>query len=1238
MPDDPHVPEIPQPPPDAEAAAYPSVEELGHLLPQYEIHEIIGVGGMGAVYKGRQMALDRWVAIKVLPIAASQNAEDTQRFITEARAMAKLVHPHIVAVFDFGQTYQRHLFLVMEYVEGMDLHLRTRAGDVTPQKAREVISQLCDALQFAHEHGVAHRDIKPANILITNDWKVKVADFGLARDLSADPNADEPEYGTPDYTAPERLIIGAVVDHRADIYALGVVIHEMLTGKTPTAAGERALKDLPLGFAGVISKCLMAEPERRYQKASDVKIALLTATSDSAIKTGSTAKQEAKQAYAVPEEFSTYQPPRFVAVKRGLPVLGWGLACVLLVGAFAWFLLKDKVSFESPAPEILNAKTEGAKVEPEPSKPTEPEFVGPPTPAVSAVEVTVVPPTEVPTPPMTTPKVVVEMEDPVLVPKDLPKAPPYSVPEGPLGEVMRLDGHVGSVYDVEILQDEHRVVSTGVDGTLRVWDLHTQKEILHVDDEIGQLQMLQVDADDSRALIYSTQTDQLAMVDLTTGKITHKVKFPDNTLSNVVLMPAAKTVLVGGANNDGKNNLYLWQLEEGAELNPVEGYSGRPYAMALGQDGQSVIISSSQIVDAEKKSFRPVVSLFSAQTGQFSPLEVSNLGYITRFHEVRSATQLLARGSSLAVVNRSDMKVSFSLPKSKPDEPSLLTGQVADNGRLLLTGWSDRTLRAYEVSSGDEVWRETTSEPVTDMSLSKDQRWAVFSTRFKDPKNTNEGDFDLLVWRMPKWDDLQSPSKLEATIALQMAELAKHDPELASMRENLLASFPLPDKAEWAAQKQKLDVLYVSALRRQIPGLSPTEQKGVQQEVELIISGRTLPDKNLDVALPVAAQKLRGIYRDQLLALVDKQTQAVTIVRQTVEGYLLPLKRKREAANDRLAVGRLTALLKEWTVTSDVPSTPAPETTPLAQPSLTATPTKRPDRPGNVIVIQRTALNTSPMMPPPQVGRVPRDLGAVVAIAGGAEHVIALLPDGQLRAWGTWGGQPMVLPSAAKDVVQIDSSDLTAVALCRDGKVVCWGSSTAEKPTLWASSNGKIPLHVYAGSRESGYVQCTDGSIEPIGQIDPAAPTTLGPVAKLQYFPNSGGWCAILQNGGTPVYWGAALSPVLPLPPEMRDLFSIGISTAYGVALQRDGTMTGWGQLAQNQRFRIRKFTGGTEIFHDYAGRVFPVHRTDHSWELAPNPSIPEYIAEDRSSVVEGRLRSCIDAIFTKEYVIGLKP
>lgn len=327
----------------AEGSSFPTMEELAILLPQYAFHQIIGIGGMGAVYLARQTQLDRWVALKVLPVSAAGNPEDADRFNTEARAMARLSHPNIVAVFDFGQTEAGHLYLAMEYVEGADLHMRTRAGEVTPDRARAVVAQLCEALHYAHEHGVIHRDIKPANILITPDWQVKVVDFGLARDLTVQVNQDEAEYGTPDYTAPERLIIGEKVDHRADIYSLGVVIHEILTGKTPLAAGASAGLGLPDGFAGVLSKCLMLDPARRFQTAREVRSALLAATA--------AAKKKAAAAQVNPPTVGprTYPPSPLSQqqdISQGTNLalinnIGYGGLCLVLLAGLSWLVWRD---------------------------------------------------------------------------------------------------------------------------------------------------------------------------------------------------------------------------------------------------------------------------------------------------------------------------------------------------------------------------------------------------------------------------------------------------------------------------------------------------------------------------------------------------------------------------------------------------------------------------------------------------------------------------------------------------------------------------------------------------------------------------------------------------------------------------------------------------------------------------------------------------------------------------------
>ena len=187
----------------------PSAEHLSKLLPQYEVDSLLGRGGMGAVYKGRQKSLNRLVAIKILPPEVEdEDASYLERFKNEAQVMAKFIHPGIVAVHDFGETAEGQLYIVMEFVDGTDVaQMITAQGRLPPEHALAIAAHVCDALSYAHSHGVIHRDIKPANILINHDGAVKVADFGLAK-------VDEPgttgltktgmAMGTPDYVAPRR--------------------------------------------------------------------------------------------------------------------------------------------------------------------------------------------------------------------------------------------------------------------------------------------------------------------------------------------------------------------------------------------------------------------------------------------------------------------------------------------------------------------------------------------------------------------------------------------------------------------------------------------------------------------------------------------------------------------------------------------------------------------------------------------------------------------------------------------------------------------------------------------------------------------------------------------------------------------------------------------------------------------------------------------------------------------------
>ncbi len=255
----------------------PTMAEVAQLFPSLEILAFIGKGGMGAVYKARQSALDRLVALKVLPPEIAKAPGFTERFNREARALAKLAHPNIVAVHEFGKAGDLH-YLIMEYVGGANLREVERAGRLTPEQALVIVPQICEALQFAHNQGIVHRDIKPENILLAADGRVKITDFGIAKIIGVTPETggltgEKDVIGTPHYMAPEQIERPGSVDHRADIFSLGVVFYEMLTGELPLgkfmAPSRKVLVDVRLDE--VVMHALEKEPERRYQHASQVK-------------------------------------------------------------------------------------------------------------------------------------------------------------------------------------------------------------------------------------------------------------------------------------------------------------------------------------------------------------------------------------------------------------------------------------------------------------------------------------------------------------------------------------------------------------------------------------------------------------------------------------------------------------------------------------------------------------------------------------------------------------------------------------------------------------------------------------------------------------------------------------------------------------------------------------------------------------------------------------------------------
>ncbi|MBI5687701.1 MAG: protein kinase [Verrucomicrobia bacterium] len=282
--------------PQAATFVPPTPADLAAKFPQLDILELLGRGGMGAVYKARQKHLDRLVALKVLPPSVANDPSFAERFAREAKALAKLHHQNIVTLYEFGQADGLFYFL-MEFVDGVTLRQLLNAGRLAPKEALAIVPQICDALQFAHDRGIVHRDIKPENILLSKDGVVKIADFGVAKIVAAVSDRRDAErtehrrsetaatgvVGTPQYMAPEQREHPQAVDHRADIYSLGVVFYQMLTGELPTGKfvppSRKVVIDVRLDE--VVLRALEKEPERRYQTAAEVRTQVETVISTS---------------------------------------------------------------------------------------------------------------------------------------------------------------------------------------------------------------------------------------------------------------------------------------------------------------------------------------------------------------------------------------------------------------------------------------------------------------------------------------------------------------------------------------------------------------------------------------------------------------------------------------------------------------------------------------------------------------------------------------------------------------------------------------------------------------------------------------------------------------------------------------------------------------------------------------------------------------------------------------------
>jgi serine/threonine protein kinase len=335
------------------------LEELASAFPNLEILELIGHGGMGFVFKARQIKLDRLIALKILPQSLAADPAFAERFTREGRVLARLNHPNIVTIHDFGQA-NGFFYLLMEFVDGVSLRQAMRAGGFTPAQALAVVPKICEALQFAHNEGILHRDIKPENILLDSRGRVKIADFGIAKllgepQVAAGLTGSGAALGTPHYMAPEQLEHPQEVDQRADIYSLGVVFYEMLTGELPIGRfappSEKSTVDPRVDE--VVLRTLEKERERRTRTADEVKTQVETITG----KGGTAIMESAPSGGSGPEVPTARRKGRYFA--RAVPV-GLMALLVTIVAAVVITMLMPNSYLASTRVRIEEAMALGA--------------------------------------------------------------------------------------------------------------------------------------------------------------------------------------------------------------------------------------------------------------------------------------------------------------------------------------------------------------------------------------------------------------------------------------------------------------------------------------------------------------------------------------------------------------------------------------------------------------------------------------------------------------------------------------------------------------------------------------------------------------------------------------------------------------------------------------------------------------------------------------------------------------
>jgi serine/threonine protein kinase len=845
----------------------PTLEEMAYYLPQYEMHGFIAQGGMGAVYLGRQASLDRFVAIKVLPPTFGGEMDFAARFQIEARAMAKLQHGNIVGVFDFGTTRVGHLYLVMEYVDGSTLHDLIHTGHVTKEHALSFALQLCDAIQFAHDHGIIHRDIKPNNVLINKEGRVKVADFGLARPAAA--HEHEVMMGTPDYAAPE-ITTGVPVDHRADIFAMGVVFYEMLTRTVPKKGRQPAstLCDCDPAWDEVIVKSTRVLTKDRYQQVKEIRQALSLLANRRRYASGGGAAPQRQPA-----------GPELVDDSAGTPMLA-----VMLKGMIALALGLTALYFWSNRKPTLDHLV-----------------VDPPSQSSSS-------PAESPQPPPQATHPVSPSEGVPVLNRPLRPVEVANVPPGHLSTFQQ--GHTGVIMDVRVLPDQMRALTVSDDGTLKLWVIATGECLWTREKATNGTAGLDLSSD-GKMVATAGKKGVVSIWEVDTAKLLHTTTLETRLLTTAAkFAPDAKSLIV--ACTPGQTGPAIWHFSEDGRVENLVGWTSGINSIAVLPDVSSLRFITAGGGGKGKDDAADTVlpqEIILAQLG-----EQLTLKPFPPPKTMPGRLAISADGRRMAVVWGNDVSIydveSQQLISNVRVRTATFSLRFLNAGRHLLMGVQDGTLRIANVGDGKEVWRGTSDTHSTNrVAVSADETFALTGGGAGSDRQP-DGDFALHLWRLPPATDLPftEPSLPAMQPAPENIDIA--DPELAKLKDQFQLAWKEKVESLGGSAREDLDAKYTAALRTKLQSALPSQRDAFLTEISRVANKGALPTVNpVD---PAPLQQLMKIYLQQIALLEQKPRDAALALLKEQAAQANTLTEARTQAGDVKGAARARKFWESW--------------------------------------------------------------------------------------------------------------------------------------------------------------------------------------------------------------------------------------------------------------------------------------------------------------------------------------